>query len=168
MDTEKLKFVLEELNFSSALPSTTLNHLAEASTAQHVPAGAVLFREGGPNDNLYLVRSGRIALEMSVPGRGAVRILTIGPGGMAGWSALLDPRKKMTTSAVALEDSEVVAAPAGRLLALCEADHEFGFHLMRQMAGSLSKRLVATRLQLLDLFSHTPSEVPSSQSEASG
>ena len=44
----------------------------------------------------------------------------------------------------------------------------FGFHLMRQMAGSLSKRLVATRLQLLDLFSHTPSEVPSSQSEASG
>lgn len=168
MDTEKLKFVLEELHFSSALPSATVDHLAEASTAQQVPAGAMVFREGGPNDNLYLVRSGRLALEMGVPGRGAVRILTIGPGGMTGWSALLDPRKKMTTSAVALEDSEVLVAPADKLLELCEADHGFGFHLMRQMAGSLSKRLVATRLQLLDLFSHAPSEVPSSKSEASG
>ena len=43
---------------------------------------------------------------------------------------------------------------------LCAANHEFGFHLMQRLASSLSKRLVATRLQLLDLFAETPPTVP--------
>ena len=94
MDAKQLEYVLQELSFSAELPSEVLAQLAAMSRVEHTTAGSVVFRERDQNDNLYLVRSGRIALEMSVPGRGAVRILTIGPGGMAGWSALLDPRRK--------------------------------------------------------------------------
>lgn len=162
MDTEKLKFVLEELHFSSVFPSHVIEQLAVPSTTQRLSAGTVLFREGDANDNLYLIRSGWLALEMNVPGRGAVRILTVGPGGMVGWSALLD-EGRMTASAIAVEDTNVIVAPADKLREVCEADHEFGFHLMRQMAGALSKRLVATRLQLLDLFADPPTEVPYQQ-----
>ena len=164
MDPTQLKFILEELRFSAHLPNEVLDRLAAESTIRHLPAESLAFREGSPTDNLFLIRSGRLALEMSVPGRGPVRILTLGPGEMAGWSSLLN-QGNMTASAVAMEDSEVIVAPAAKLRELCETNHEFGFHLMQRMADALSKRLVATRLQLLDLFAEAPATIPANTSE---
>jgi len=167
MDTNQLRFVLEELSFSADLPAAFLSQLAVDATLEQAPAGGLLFREGSQNDNLYLVRSGRLALEMNVLGRGAVRILTLGPGEMVGWSSLLN-EGKMTASAVAVEDTEVVVAPADKLRALSEANHDFGFHLMRQMAAALSMRLVATRFQLLDLFADSSPTTSDSPTERDG
>jgi len=164
VDAHQLANVLEELHFSADMPREVLEQLAAASALRRLTAGEVVFREGTRHGNLYLVRSGRIALEMNVPGRGAVCILTVGPGEMVGWSALLD-RGKMTASAVAVDDSEVVVAPADNLRELSETNRDFGFHLMRQMAAALSKRLVATRLQLLDLFTDSPPPIPASTPE---
>jgi CRP-like cAMP-binding protein len=168
MDARQLQYVLEELNFSAALPPPVLEQLAAAATVRRVPAGTVVFREGSENHDLYLVRSGRVGLEMRVPGRGSVCILTLGPGEMVGWSALLDRHSRMTAGAVALEETELVVAEAGKLRELCEASHDFGYHLMRQMAGALSARLVATRLQLLDLFADVPPVIPAARSEREG
>lgn len=154
MDAHQIKFILQETRFASDLPPAILEQLAAQSSLLTAEAGTVVFREGTPNLNLYIVRSGRLALEMNVPGRGPVRILTVGPGEMAGWSALLTGGK-MTATSIAVEDSELVVAPADNLRMLSETNHDFGFHLMQQVAGALSKRLVATRLQLLDLFAET-------------
>lgn len=164
MDTSQLRYILEELQFSAAFPSEVLDQLAEEASVSRMSAGEVVFREGNSNDNLYLIWNGRIALEMNVPGRGPVRILTVGPGEMVGWSSLLDGGK-MTASALAVEDTEVVAAPAEQLRELCESNREFGYHLMHRMADALSKRLVATRLQLLDLFADVPAAMPVNQPE---
>jgi CRP-like cAMP-binding protein len=62
----------------------------------------------------------------------------------------------MTCTAVTLDNVEAVVVTGAKLLELCEQDHEFGYHLMRRMATALSRRLLATRLQLLDLFADTP------------
>jgi len=158
MDTKQLSFVLQELRFSADMPHNVLEQLAAESTMRRMSAKAVVFREGGENDNLYLIRSGRLALEMNVPGRGAVRILTLGPGEMAGWSSLLN-QGRMTASAIVVEETEAIVAPANKLRELSEVNCDFGFHLMRHMADALSKRLVATRLQLLDLFSDAPAAI---------
>ncbi|TWT48044.1 Cyclic nucleotide-binding domain protein [Rubripirellula amarantea] len=155
MDTHQLKFILEELRFSAALPDEMLQQIACISSLQTFAIGSLVFRESAIVRDLFLVRRGRLALEMLVPQRGAVRIVTIGPGEMAGWSALLS-EGRMTASAIAIEEVEAVVAPAKQLHDLCEANHEFGYRLMHQMADALSKRLVATRLQMLDLFAdHT-------------
>ena len=164
MDVDQLKFILEELSFSATLPPEVLDRLAAESTIQELKSGTVLFREGSLNNNLYLIRTGRLALEMNVPGRGAVRILTLGPGEMVGWSSLLD-KGKMTAAAIAAEDTEIVCAPSNKLKELCEASREFGYHLMLQMAFSLSKRLIATRLQMLDLFADAPPVTPTSKAD---
>jgi CRP-like cAMP-binding protein len=167
MEAAHLTSVLEEMHFSANLPLGVVEQLAAESALQRISAGVVVFREGSKNDNLYLVHSGRVALEMNFPGRGAVRILTLGPGEMVGWSSLLD-HGKMTASAVTVEDTEFVVAPAIRLKELSETNRDFGFHLMRQMAGALAKRLVATRLQLLDLFADAPPAVPDCVVEEEG
>ena len=154
METKDLKFILEELQFSALLPAEMLEPLAAVSSLLTVSSGEWVFREGATSDKLYMVHQGRLALDINVPQRGGVRILTIGPGEMAGWSALLGDRK-MTTSAIAVTDTQLVLASATELQGLCESNPEFGYRLMQRMAEELSKRLVATRLQLLDLFADT-------------
>ena len=66
----------------------------------------------------------------------------------------------MTATGLAVEDTELVVVEAQKLRLLSETNHDFGYHLMQQMASALSKRLIATRLQLLDLFADMPSELP--------
>ncbi|MGD9722932.1 MAG: cyclic nucleotide-binding domain-containing protein [Pirellulales bacterium] len=151
--------LLEQLRFSADLPADVLARVAAIATVSTYPAGSTLFREGTLNDRLLIVTSGRVALDMRVPGRGEVRVLSLGPGDVVAWSALIGDGC-MTTSAVALDDVQLVSVGARDLLALCESDHTLGFHLMRQLGLALANRLVATRLQLLDLFAETSAKMP--------
>jgi CRP-like cAMP-binding protein len=70
------------------------------------------------------------------------------------WSALLGDGE-MTATAVTLEDTQVIAVSGRWLQEACEANHDVGYALMQRMCVALSQRLLATRLQLLDLFSNT-------------
>ena len=121
------------------------------SVRRDYPAGSQIFAEGGTNRELHLIESGHVRLEMHVPGRGGVPILSLGPGDVLAWSAVLGSGV-MTASAVALEPVRTLAVAGEALTRLCEADHELGYCVMRQLALELCRRLVATRLQLLDLF----------------
>jgi CRP-like cAMP-binding protein len=159
VDTQVLSRLLGELRFSAALPPDVLQRIAASAKLCGHSAGAVLFREGGQNDRLLIVCIGRVALEIFVPGRGNIRILSLGPGDMVAWSSLLSGGR-MTTSAVAVEDTQIVSISAADVLAACESNHTFGYVLMRQLAKALADRLVATRLQLLDLFAETTSVTP--------
>ena len=159
MDSENLVVLLKQLNFSAGLPDNVLTKLAAIATLCHHPAGAILFREGCDHNRLLIITKGRIALDMRVPGRDEVRILSLGAGDVVAWSALIG-NGCMTTSAVALEDTQVVSIEARDLLSLCEADHTLGYFMMRRIGHALANRLVATRLQLLDLFSDDPSPIP--------
>jgi CRP/FNR family transcriptional regulator, cyclic AMP receptor protein len=151
---ESQTHVLRHLRFSASLPEDLLSKLASFATIAEFPAGSILFREGGANERLMVISGGCVALGMRVPGRTETRILTLGPGDMLAWSALLGAGQ-MTTSAIAVEDTQVVSFAAADVLELCEANHLLGYHLMRQMSHALADRLVATRLQLLDLFSES-------------
>ncbi len=154
VDVESVVYVLSKLRFSEPLPGSMLVRIAALAEMRGFPAHSILFRENADNDRLMIVAVGRVALDMQVPGRGEVRIMSVGPGDMLAWSALIG-EGRMTTSAVALEDTQVVAIRARDALLLCESDPEFGYHLMRQVAQALANRLVATRLQLLDLFAES-------------
>lgn len=143
--------LLGEMSFAKGLPPRTLEALATMATLETVPGWGVLFREGSQCHDLFLVQSGFFALDMHVPARGHVTILTVGPGELLGWSALLGAGL-MTATATAVEESRVITLPGDQLRMLCQVDHEFGNSLMRHLAVALSQRLLATRLQLLDLF----------------
>ena len=48
--------------------------IAEIVVQVHEPPGAILFREGGPADAIWVVCSGSLALDIQVPSRGAVTL----------------------------------------------------------------------------------------------
>src|SRR5215471_12870712 len=151
MDKKTLAQVLRKLRFTAELPDDVLNRLASAATVRGYPRGTTLFREKHENRQLMIVWLGRVALDMQVPGREDVRILTAGPGDVIGWSALLG-NGKMTTSATALEDTQIVAFTGPELQAACESNHSFGYFLMNKIAVSLTERLLDTRKQLIDMI----------------
>jgi CRP/FNR family cyclic AMP-dependent transcriptional regulator len=158
VDNERLTELLRAVSFSADLPDEALRKLAGISHAHIFPAGSILFEERTQNKNLYLIWSGRVALDMNVPGHGNVRVLSLGPGDMVAWSAVLD-QGEMTASAVATEDTEVVALPADKLLAQCQADPQLGYEIMLRIARQLARRLLATRVHFLELIAQQP--VPS-------
>lgn len=145
---------LRTLQLTAPLHDDLRAQLARLGRVHVVTAGTVLFREGDEHRDLYLVAAGSIALEMRVPGRGQVKILSVGPGELLAWSALVS-NQVMTATAIASEPTTLIVFSSELLRTLCESNHELGYQFMRQISVALSKRLVATRLQLLDLFADT-------------
>ncbi|MGO9321548.1 MAG: cyclic nucleotide-binding domain-containing protein [Solirubrobacteraceae bacterium] len=116
-------------------------------------AGEYLFREGAAAERFFLIRHGAVSLEVDAPGRGALVIETLHQGDVAGWSWLFEPYR-WELDARAREPAAVVAFDGLCLRGKCEIDHELGYQLMRRFAASLTERLQATRMQLLDVYGH--------------
>jgi len=134
------------------MPRALRDALVAKAALGSYDSGKLLFRENALATELLLILSGCVALEMSVPGRGMVRLISLGPGDWVGWSAVIGGGQ-MTTSALAVTDTQVARFSADELRQLCDQNHDIGYPLMKCVAQSLASRLVATRLQLLDLFS---------------
>jgi CRP/FNR family cyclic AMP-dependent transcriptional regulator len=158
MDQQLLARVLGKLRFSADLPESMLEGLAAYALLRNFPAGSILFREGAANDELMIISVGRVALDVHMPDRGDVRILSLGPGELLAWSALLADGR-MTTSATALEDTQVVVVSANEVANLCGVNRDFGYFFMRRVACALAERLMATRWQLLHLAKDSPNAI---------
>jgi CRP/FNR family transcriptional regulator, cyclic AMP receptor protein len=115
------------------------------------PAGTFLCREGRPADALYVLRSGRVTLEVAAPERGPIVIETLGEGDPLGWSWLFPPYR-WHLDAVATEPVAALVFDAACLRAKSESDHELGYQLLRRFSHVMLTRLTATRQQLLDVY----------------
>ena len=92
-----------------------------------------------------------MALEVYVPGRGAVVIQTVEEGDRVGWSWLFPPHV-WKYDAKSLELTRALALDGKCLRAKCEADPRLGYELMKRVSRVMTERLEATRLQLIDVY----------------
>lgn len=145
--------------FGSGLSLHARSRLAECASLQVVPSGTTLMREGEETSLLAIVVRGRVALRMHVPERGTTTILTVEPGDIVGWSAIVPPHRS-TSTAVALEESTLLVFQSRRLRALMAADVALAATLYPRLLEALGRRLTATRNQLLDLYAQERQVVP--------
>jgi CRP/FNR family cyclic AMP-dependent transcriptional regulator len=150
-DQPNLLCLLSAMRFVEGISTDHLQGLCRASRLLKLPAGAKLFQEGSIEDEVFVISSGHIQLSMNVPGRGDVPFLTTGPGELVGWSGLIGDGR-MTATATAIEDTILIGMSGKKLNDICEQEKDLGYVLMRRVAQVLSKRLLSTRLQLLDLY----------------
>jgi CRP-like cAMP-binding protein len=141
----------QSLTFIKGLDPSVVEYLAQVATPVRWEKGTLVYREGELDSPLYLVEEGRVAIELTVPGKGAVTILTVGPGEVFGWSSLFQSRPKTAAARVGIPTT-AWALDAERLRALCDADPRFGYVLTRRLLDVIAHRLQATRIQLLDVF----------------
>ena len=127
-------------------------HLAMLSDGAKVgqfKAGEMLFREGEPANQFYLIESGKILLEAHEPANDTTPVQTLGAGDVLGWSWLFPPFM-WHFQARAVESSTVIMLNGAHLLVSAEHNHDFGYELMKRVAQVVIRRLQATRKRLLE------------------
>lgn len=114
-------------------------------------AGDYLFHEGDDASAFYLIRHGRVSLEIKAPGRQPMQFMTADEGEIVGISWLVPPYR-WGYDAKALELVRAISLDATCLREKCETDNHLGYELMKRFVPALAERLHNTRLQLLDLY----------------
>jgi len=156
MKKHKLMENLREVRFLHDVDEEHLEEIAEIAKLVSYDADELVFREGDPTDFVYFIVCGGVSLQMCSPGVGCKKILTLGPGEILGWSAILE-QTHLTATARTINPTRLVQVHAGLLLTLCDHNPQFGHEMMQRTALALAKRLNAARIQLLDLYGgHAP------------
>ena len=132
--------------------------IADCARNERADAGKFLFHEGDLADRLFLIRSGTVRLEVYAPGRGSLAIETLEAPEVIGWSWLFPPYRWHLDARVLVE-AGLVSFDAACLRGKSDADLELGYELMRRFAAVMVERLMATRLQLLDIFGNAGAAV---------
>jgi CRP/FNR family cyclic AMP-dependent transcriptional regulator len=131
-------------------PATAEKVLAVTETFGFA-AGDIIFSQGDESKYLYIIKAGEVGVEIQIPLRGERTILTLAPGDVSNWSALIEPYVS-TASVRALRPTTVLGISGKGLREACLADASLGFEVYRALACAISARLVAIRLQLLEAF----------------
>jgi CRP-like cAMP-binding protein len=141
---------LREHRFFAGLDADTLDLLAGCATNVHVAPGEFLFHEGGPAETFYVVRHGRISLQMRTPTEDVV-LDTAQDGDVVGWSWLVPPYL-WTFDAQATEETSAIAFDGLCLRRKCEQDPAVGYALLQRVVQVMASRLHSARVRLLDLY----------------
>lgn len=142
---------LRDFNVFASLKDSELAILSHCAKVENVAEGSYLAREGQAADHCYAVISGRLVIEIHLPQRPPVAILTVERGEVAGWSWIFPPYQ-WSADIRALDNVTLLSLDGRCLRAQCEANPALGYALMKQFASLVSQRLQATRLQLMDVY----------------
>lgn len=112
-------------------------------------AGEVVFREGEPGEELFLVREGQVRVTKRLSGGVERPLLLLGPGGAFGeMVAVGEPRR--TASALAVTPTTVWALGQTGFQRLCEGEPRLGVKVLGRFALLLAERLRLTTELLRD------------------
>jgi CRP-like cAMP-binding protein len=143
--------LLLEHPFFEGLDEATMRMLEGCAGNVHIRPGQHLFREGEPADRFFVVRHGRVALEVHDPRGGDHLLDTVDEGDVVGWSWLVPPHRWFF-DARAVGEVSAVALDATCLRAKCDEDPRLGYTLMQRVTQVMYRRLQSTRVRLLDLY----------------
>jgi CRP-like cAMP-binding protein len=137
--------------FFAGLDEELVRRLEGCAHNIHVPEGHYLFREGESADQLFVLRKGRVGLDVHVPGQGLCVVSTLDAGQVVGWSWFVPPYQ-WYFDARAVTAVSAVSIDAGCLREKCAEDPTLGYTLMTRVAQELYRRLQAARVRTLDLY----------------
>ncbi len=142
---------LPEHPFFAGLEPAVLAQVAGCGRNVHARPGALLLRTGEHADEFFVVRRGRVAIELSPPAGGPVVLDSVHEGEVVGWSWLIPPHR-YKFDARATEETSVISFDAVCLRGTCERDPVIGYALLMRVAQVMDRRLQSARVRLLDMY----------------
>jgi CRP/FNR family transcriptional regulator, cyclic AMP receptor protein len=137
--------LLDATELFAALPPDVLEQLRTNLTVRALPKGDLLFSQGDPSNELFVISEGRIAIATrSTDGRESM-VAVLEAGGLFGELGLFDDEPR-SADARALTDSEVLALAYDDLRAVLQARPEILWVIVKLLA----QRLRATDEALAD------------------
>jgi CRP-like cAMP-binding protein len=137
--------------FAQGLPREHLELLVGCAMNRVFRPGEYLIREGDPANYFFLIRQGKVSVDVAAPGSGDQPVQTLVGGDVLGWSWLIPPYR-YRFNARAIEFTRALSLDGECLRGKCEEDYHLGYEMMKRFNRVLVERLEAARLQLLDLY----------------
>jgi CRP-like cAMP-binding protein len=144
--------LLAQHPFVSRLTTEQIEALSACATLERFGPGATIFREREPATACYLLRGGRVALQLHAPD-GPLILETLEGEQVLGWSWLVPPHR-WRFDAVAQEGVEAITLDAERTRSLLLDDPQLASVVKQQLLVVLADRLERTRVRLLDVYGH--------------
>jgi len=151
MENQSLSRSLKKQKLISELADEHIEFLAGCTKNVRYQEGEYLFREGDEADWLYIVRKGKVSLEIQDPARGVIVVETLHSGELIGWATIFPPYR-WHLDARAARDTLVFAVDGKCLRSKLDEDHSFGSAFTRMMLREVHRRLERVRLQVLDVY----------------
>jgi CRP/FNR family transcriptional regulator, cyclic AMP receptor protein len=151
MHAESMEELIGRHPFFAGLSADAVRLMAGCASNVHFAAGDYIFTQGEDANRFYVLRHGRVALEIHSPERGPLIIDTMDEGEVLGWSWLVPPFRYFT-DARAVTPVSATALDGACLRGKCEADAELGYQLLKRVTSVMYQRLQSTRVRLLDLY----------------
>lgn len=148
---EDLKTYLAEHPFLQGLASDQLAVIVGCAKNVRFDAGEFLTQEGDDANEFWLIRHGKVSLEIYAAEKGHINIQTVNEGDVLGWSWLIPPYQ-WQFDARAIDMVRAISLDGKCLRTKCEQDKSLGYDLLKRFSHLVSRRLEATRLQLLDVY----------------
>lgn len=144
---------LKECNVFQGLNDAQIEKLATIAKEEAYPTGALLYKEGDPSSQIYLVQQGKVFLEMKCdmgPTRPPMQVIidVVTRREAFGWSTFVEPNLH-TLSALIAEPTKMIIFDGGRMKALMDEDCQMGFEIMKGLTRLLASRLNHTRVLLI-------------------
>jgi CRP/FNR family transcriptional regulator, cyclic AMP receptor protein len=155
MQTQTMEELLGSHPFFAGLTAGAVRLMAGCASNVHFAAGDYIFSQGEAASHFYVIRHGRVALEVHSPGRGPLVIDTMDDGEVLGWSWLIAPYRYFGDARAVTPVSATVLDGAC-LRGKCEADAELGYQLLKRVTAVMYQRLESARVRLLDLYGPEP------------
>jgi len=151
VETRTLEACLSEHMLFRDLGEETLRVLMECASSVQFEQHELIFRHAQPAERFYMLREGKVSLEIPSPRAGPLTIQTLGKGELLGCSWLFPPYR-WHFDARALVPTLAVALDGRRLRSECDADPALGYQLMKRFSQVMHQRMQAARLQIIDLY----------------
>lgn len=136
---------LRNVGLFADLPDSDLAALAQAAQPRHFERGHVLMRQGDPGDSLFVLRSGRAEVVITLRDHKEEVIDSAGPGDPVGELAVLTGGSHPSTVR-ALEPVDALMLSRSAFTALLE-EHEFARRLAVLLAGRLATETRALEME---------------------
>ena len=148
---ETIERIIADHSFFAGLDQAFLSLVVGCASNVRFDAGSYIFKKGDEANAFYLIREGRVALEIFAPERKPIIVDTLEVGDILGWSWLLPPFQ-WKFSAHVRTGVRAIALDGKCLRAKCEENHDLGYEVLKRFATVIERRLEATRFQLLDVY----------------
>ena len=140
---------LQTRTILSALQTEQLERLLSHATEAQIAAEGVIFLQDKEADAFYIVREGKVQIQVPAINGPGVEVQALGEWDVIGWSWLIPPYR-WAFEAKALTPVTLLRFDGKAILQECESDSALGYALMKIFAGLMSERLRAARLRMME------------------
>jgi len=139
---------IKEIDLFKGMGVEIIDEIFKISVIESYSNGDILFKQGDPAHNFYLLEQGEIRLSIGEEGRLS---FTMSPGDAFGWSSLAD-RDVYTATAECKLPSKLIKIETDKLDKIFEKYPASGLIFFKRLARVMGERLINTYDTLLSAY----------------